>query len=185
MSAIRAIGRIDQVGFVVDDLEAAIAHWSGKLGVGPFFVSEHVPYKTFTYYGQETPIDLSLAFSYIGPLQIELIKQHNDVPSMYQKLKKSAPNGLVHMAKYVDDLDAAAAPLIAAGNPVIQYSCDEGGVETLYLETDLHNGGLIEFIRVPDGHKPYLDLIREAVADWDGARPLRRIDPDNPMAAFA
>ncbi len=46
----RKIDRIDQVGFVVTDLEAAAMHWVKNCGIGPFFVLEHVAYDKFTYY---------------------------------------------------------------------------------------------------------------------------------------
>ena len=175
------IGKIDQLGFVVTDLYAAIDHWTKRCGVGPFFVHEHVAYETFTYRGEETPIDLSLAFSFIGDLQIELIYQHNDVPSMYTTLKQSAPNGLVHMARYDDDLEAASAGLIANGAKLIQYSRDIAGVETIYLDTDFHNGGLIEFIKVKDIHKQRGAIIKSQANSWDGQHPIRSFDHDDPL----
>ncbi len=30
--------RMVQAGYLVDDLDAAMAHWTGTLGAGPFFV---------------------------------------------------------------------------------------------------------------------------------------------------
>ncbi|HEY2032192.1 MAG TPA: VOC family protein [Rhizomicrobium sp.] len=180
---INAIGKIDQVGFVVDDLREAVNFWANRCGVGPFFVMEHVPYDKFTYFDKDSDVDLGLAFSYVGSLQIELIFQHNDTPSVYTTLKKTAPNGLVHMARYTDDLDAASSGLKRNGAKVIQYSLDDKGVETIYLDTDLHNGGLIEFIKVREVHKRRRGLIQKAVQQWDGTNPYRRIDNDNPFAA--
>lgn len=170
---LNAIDRIDQLGFVVDDMEAAILHWTRTCGIGPFFLHEHVPYAEFTYRGAATPVDLTLAFSFLGPLQIELILQHGDAPSVYTNLKRSAPNGLVHMAQYTDDLEASARGLIANGAEIIQYSRDVDGVETIYLDTDHHNGGLIEFIKVQDMHKARGEEMRAAIAEWDGSRPIR------------
>lgn len=172
---LNAIDRIDQIGFVVDDMDAAIAHWTKTCGIGPFFIHEHVPYAEFTYNGVASPVDLTLAFSFIGTLQIELIYQHGDAPSVYTNFKRSAPNGLVHMAQYTDDLEQSSRGLIANGAKVIQYSRDVDGVETIYLDTAHHNGGLIEFIKVQDMHKERGAQMHAEIAAWDGTRPVRHL----------
>lgn len=171
--AFRTIGRVDQIGYVVNDMQSAIRHWTEVVGVGPFILTEHIEYRTFAYHGEETGIDLSLAISYIGDVQVELIYQHNDVPSMYRTLQRTAKDGVCHIAQYVDDFEVASAGLIANGAKVIQYSQAVTGEETLYLETDHHNGGLIEFIRVTDEQKAGLALFKQTVAKWDGLRPIR------------
>ena len=49
-------GPIMQMAHVVDDLEVAIGHWQGMLGVGPFHVADGVPYEWVVYRGR--PVDL-------------------------------------------------------------------------------------------------------------------------------
>ena len=39
----RLFGPVMQTAYVVRDLDAAMAHWTGVLGVGPFFVTDAVP----------------------------------------------------------------------------------------------------------------------------------------------
>ena len=34
-----------QNAFVVDDLDAAMDHWLNKMGVGPYFMFEHVQFR--------------------------------------------------------------------------------------------------------------------------------------------
>jgi len=73
-----------QNAFVVTDLDAALDHWTRVMGVGPFFVFERVEFAEIWYRGQSAlDIDLSVAIGYWGDLQIELIRQRNDVPSIY------------------------------------------------------------------------------------------------------
>ena len=43
---------IVQNGFVVRDLEAAVEHWSGRLGVGPFYALEHIPFGEVYFRGK-------------------------------------------------------------------------------------------------------------------------------------
>jgi hypothetical protein len=38
----RLFGPATQNGLVVRDLDAALAYWTGKLGVGPFFRVDHL-----------------------------------------------------------------------------------------------------------------------------------------------
>jgi len=169
----KRIARIDQMGFVVADIEAAAHHWSTVWGVGPFFVHDHVDNDRFTFRGNDTPVDLTLAFSYLGDVQIELILPHNDAPSVYTEFRKKMRSGLVHVAHFCDDLDAAAARF--ANLPVIQYSSTPDGVETIYLETDAFGAPYLEFIKVKQVHHDAMREMRELARRWDGADPLRRI----------
>src|ERR687888_391518 len=80
----RIFGDLIQNGYVVRDIEAAMRHWIEVLGVGPWFYIEHLAVPDFTYKGQPSPVDVSLALANSGPLQVELIQQRNDAPSLYR-----------------------------------------------------------------------------------------------------
>ena len=41
-----------QIGFVVDNFEEPIKHWTEKLNVGRFFILEHLDLKYFHYKGK-------------------------------------------------------------------------------------------------------------------------------------
>jgi methylmalonyl-CoA/ethylmalonyl-CoA epimerase len=168
----KRIGQIDQMGFLVEDIEAAAHHWASVWGVGPFFVHRHVENDRFTYRGHDTAVDLTLAFSYLGDIQIELILPHNDAPSVYTDFRKTARTGLVHVAHFCDDLDAAAARFDV---PVIQYSSTPDGVETIYLETSQLGAPFVEFIKVRQVHHDAMRELREVARQWDGRDPLRQI----------
>ena len=40
---IQGLGPVRQLGYVVRDVERAMAHWAGVLGIGPWFYIEAVP----------------------------------------------------------------------------------------------------------------------------------------------
>ena len=46
-------GPVMQMGFVVDNFEEPIKHWTEKLNVGPFFILEHLDLKYFNYKGNK------------------------------------------------------------------------------------------------------------------------------------
>ena len=100
----RIFGAITQNGYVVRDIHAALKHWIEVLGVGPWFLSEHVPFDTFSYKGQPSKADVAIALANSGPLQIELIQQHNDAPSMYRDFLAAGREGLQHLAYWTDDI---------------------------------------------------------------------------------
>ena len=53
-------GPVMQLGFVVPDLERAMEHWSGTIGVGPFFVLSHIQFAETFYKGRPTKFDMSV-----------------------------------------------------------------------------------------------------------------------------
>src|ERR1700689_3463209 len=95
-------GGIRQLGMVVSDINTAMQEWA-KLGVGPFYTM-HFAIDDFVYRGgpSEAPI-VTLAFAHSGPLQIELIQQHNDVPSGYKEFLDAGRLGAQHVAAWYAD----------------------------------------------------------------------------------
>jgi len=173
-------GPVMQMGFLVDDIEATALEWAEKKGIGPFFIDEHVKYQSFVYRGEDTPVDLTLAFAYCGDIQIELMKQHNYAPAVYSEMRNSygKNGGLLHMATFTDDIEADVAAMETLGNKVIQRAVDlPGKVESIYMEgvfadKSFHPGSLIEYIQVDDEVKELMKILKDACANWDGKDPI-------------
>ena len=102
----RRFGKLRQNGYVVRDIEAALRHWTEVLGIGPFFYFERVPIEEFRYRGEPSPLDVSIALGQSGALQIELIQQRNDAPSMYKDFLDAGHEGLQHVAYWTESMDA-------------------------------------------------------------------------------
>ena len=77
--------RMFQVGVVVDDIVAACGQWAHVFGIGPFHVFPRIETACW-YRGADTAVDLQIAVAQAGPVQIELIQQHCDRPSVYREL---------------------------------------------------------------------------------------------------
>ncbi|MDJ0699875.1 MAG: VOC family protein [Woeseiaceae bacterium] len=166
------LGPIMQNGFVVRDWREAAMHWADKLGVGPFFVLEHVEFDVCRYRGEQTDIDMTVAIAYTGGYQIELVQQHNDAPSIYTEFLENNEPGLQHVGIVVDDLDAALD-----GNRLRDRIVQEGrtaaGQRFAYVDTILHNGTMIELIEADDAMRKSFAYMEKAAADWDGSDPVR------------
>ncbi len=171
----RQLGPIVQFSYVVDDLDAAIAHWARVMEVGPFFVLEHVPYSRCLYLSKETAIDMSVALAYSGDVQIELVQQHNDAPSIFRNFLTARGPGLQHVGTVSDDLEADLAVLAGRGVRPVQEGEAENGTRFAYVDSDLVPGTMLELFQLPENIRQAFEYMRAAARDWDpSADPARR-----------
>ena len=166
-------GEIRQLGYVVPDIVAAMDYWSRVLGVGPFFYAERVPVVNFTYRGAPSSPITSVALANSGPVQVELIQQRNDAPTMYRDFVNAKGSGLQHIAYWTQNFDADLARLSARGLKV-GMGCEVGARgRFVYFETEYHPGAVIELSEVEGPKGRMFDLIRNAAIGWDGSEPVR------------
>lgn len=161
-----------QNGFVVRDWRGAAAHWAENMGVGPFFVMEHIAFDECFYRGEPTDIDMSVAIAYSGDFQIELVQQHNGAPSIYSDFLASNEPGLQHVGMLVDDLDKAIDENRLA-DKLLQHGRTAAGQRFAYVDTVMHNGTMIELIEADDGMRRAFAYMRSAAERWDGTDPIR------------
>src|SRR5262245_6793148 len=129
-------GGVIQNGYVVRDIEAAMRHWIDVLGVGPWFYIDHLPVADFQYKGQPSPVDISLALANSGTLQIELIQQRNDAPSLYLDFLRAGHEGLQHLGYGTRVFEADLARLLARGYTMRQAGRvpGRGSFDSLWIE---------------------------------------------------
>ena len=116
-------GPIHQIGYVVTDLDRAMASWV-ELGVGPWLVIRGLPMRAL-YRGEPCETMLSLALSNSGELQIELIQQQDDTPSIFTEFLAGNGPGYHQLAYWAEDFDATMKAVEDAGWPVV-WSGGEG-----------------------------------------------------------
>ena len=167
---LEVFGPVGQIGYVVDDLEAAAHSWVDATGVGPWRVMPHVPLDHFTYEGEPSDVDIGIAMAYSGPIQIELIVQHNDAPSMYRELLDSYGVGVQHLCFYPTDYDAAMEQALDNGLTVGQEGA-LSGIRFAYLRGP--NGMVVELGDLPDAVRDGRERQIAAAASWDGSDPVR------------
>lgn len=171
----QTFGAIRQVGYVVRDIEQAMQHWSSVLGVGPWFYKPEVGTTEFRYRGQTArPPKLSIALANAGELQIELIQQRDDAPSLYLDTLARGGEGAQHVAFWTQDrYDEQVARLLAQG-----YVEGHGGRMGTRGRFGyfVHPGlpsGMIEISEMTGGKGEYFDEIRRTCQAWDGSTPIR------------
>src|SRR3954454_2236145 len=103
------------IGYVVDDLEAAVHDAVARFGAGPFYFAEHMEFEEVTFKGEPAVFDHSSAFGQWGPIRIEFTVIHHTEPAELGQTMTTSSVG--HVGILVDDLEAASAQLDAAGAP--------------------------------------------------------------------
>jgi hypothetical protein len=196
----RIFGGVRQNGYVVPDIEAALAHWTQVIGVGPFYYFERVPIEEFCYRGEPSPLEVSIALANSGALQIELIQQRNDAPSMYRDFLSGQPRGgLQHVAYWTQRFDADMERLLGAGFEVGQSGQIGADGRFVYFDTDARDtdardtnagateardtrvrefgpspGSIVELSEISGAKGSFFARIAEKAAEWDGSDAIIR-----------
>lgn len=167
-----AIGPIMQIAFVPDDFDAAIAHWTTVMGVGPFFLIENIRLPDSLYLGRLNECVFSIAIAYWSDVQVELIRQENDAPSIY---RGAAGKGLHHVCVLTEDIDAARATAEAAGAKVLVEGRVDPDGAVLYVDSGGGPGSIVEILQPATGTLGLFEMIKAASQGWDGSDPVRRL----------
>jgi hypothetical protein len=169
-------GPIRQNGYVVRDIQAAMAHWSKVMGVGPFFFVEEVPVSRFEYNGISSDLKMSIALANSVDLQIELIEQHNDAPSMYLDFLEDNPKGgLQHVAFWTQDFDEDFERAISEGLTVGQRGQIGRDGRFVYFRSEGPTGTVIELSEISGRKGKLFEEIRQASLSWDGLSRVKAL----------
>jgi methylmalonyl-CoA/ethylmalonyl-CoA epimerase len=171
---IRSLGNVMQLAYVPSNLDAALDYWINRMGVGPFFRLEHAQHALdeATYRGLPCEADFTMLLAYWGDLQIELIQQHNDAPSIYKDWRDQRGEGLHHTCILVEDLTIAVDLCTRAGATFLQDG-RSGGSSFAYMDTKGGPGTILEMLCPAPEVLAYQAHMKECARTWDGSDPLR------------
>ena len=173
----RFFGAVTQNGYVVRDIHAAMRHWIEVLDVGPWYYVERAPIVDFTYKGEPSSAEVSIALANSGALQIELIQQLNDAPSMYRDFLVAGHEGLQHVAYWTTTFDADLARALDAGYAIGQSGRVGDRGPFVYFQTEGHPGTVVELSDVSGPKGRMFQRIAEASRGWDGSDAIRTVWP--------
>ena len=170
----QVLGPIRQWGFLVRDLDEAMACWIEQLGVGPWWGYRNVACRALVD-GQDNDIVMSVGLAYHQGVQIELIHQTNDQPSPYSYFYRSREDAqaLQQIAFMVPDMQRAIAQCEARGMHETGRIVPAPDTAYVYMSSPAMNGLAIELMPHDDGFlREYQRCSAEAAA-WDGSEPYR------------
>jgi len=130
---------VDQISYAVQDIDEVIEKWSALYGMGPWTFIENGGTDA-----KGRPWKIRMAFTYIGPVQIELV-QCTEGRIFQSKFLDKWGEGLHHLGFYVDNVDAEAKKLIEKGAKLLIH--DPGNFA--YLDAGGPGGAIFELMRRP------------------------------------
>ncbi len=150
MDAPRRIGNvelppIDQVGYVVRNLDATVARYEPLFG--PFSLMES-PLTGVLYRGKPSDVTLRIAFGSAGNVEIEFIEVLSGA-SPHKEFVDAGREGIHHIRYRVPDCDATIAALAGVGFAPIWYH-DMGFAKFAYLEHASRDGVLLELLEMAE-----------------------------------
>lgn len=170
----KLFGDIRQLAFVVTDIDEAMRFWSDHLGIGPFFIKRSITFNDFLYRGNQCPSPItSIALANSGYIQIELIQQHDDTPSIFKEQLDSGQVGLQHVSAWLttEGLIRKREELLTKGYEIAQECViPSSGVKLVYFGTENGPGNLIFEISdlLEPTHYERALGIKSAYEQWDG-----------------
>lgn len=168
--------RFFQLGFFVDDVLTAANRWSEVFGVGPFHVmptfDQHARYR-----GAEATITMRVAVAQAGPVQIELIQQLCDRPSVFREWSRGGTCAFHQLATVTPDYDKKKAHYEQLGYGVVTESLS-GRFRTAFFDTVADFGFYTEVVESTPGFLGNLGKLARSAATWDGTDPVRLLGPD-------
>jgi hypothetical protein len=164
--------RFFQLGHVVDDIVSAARRWSSTFGIGPFHVLPVVDQQLTHADGQMRTLQMQVAVTQAGPVQIELIQQHCDAPSLYRDWSKNGTSAFHQVASVTSDYDGKLAHFEALGYEVAAESLG-GNFRVAYVDTVAEFGFYTEVIEHTPRFLEQLEVISKTCERWDGTDPIR------------
>ncbi len=97
---------IIQMAYVVEDIHRAMHEWSQRLKVGPWFLLDRFSGVDPQYRGQPTNLEIALAMSFAGHMNVELIQPLDSAPSVYRETIERRGYGFHHFGVATWNFDA-------------------------------------------------------------------------------
>jgi hypothetical protein len=164
--------RFFQLGHVVDDIVSAARHWSSTFGIGPFHVLPVVDQHLTLGNGDVCTLRIQVGVAQTGPVQIELIQQHCDTPSLYRDWSRNGTSAFHQVATVTSDYDGKLAHFEALGHEIAAQSLG-GTFRVGYVDTVVAFGFYTEVVEHTPRFLEQLDEIARTCAAWDGTDPVR------------
>lgn len=156
---------INQVAYIVEDLEKACLEHSETFGSGPFLYMDPMPQKGL-YRGKECEWTMQTAYGQFGDKQIEMIKFIEGDANPYGDIK-----GFHHFSMWVDDYEAAIKHFADLGFEPLMSMQSGGGLKVAYIDCYDKWGHYVEVHNPIEG---MWNMVAQAAKEWDGKNPYRK-----------
>jgi len=168
---------IMQMGYVTKNLDQALDYWTNTVGAGPFFIADFATTEQI-YRGQPSNAHVTVAMGYSGDIQIEVVRQNNETPSVYTELytpgREIPRGGIFHhvMIKH-ENYDDAYTAYLNAGAAKCFDAVAPGVGRFCYLDARHMMDAYVELLEVSPPFDDACNKMRQAHKSWNGHDPRR------------
>jgi Glyoxalase/Bleomycin resistance protein/Dioxygenase superfamily len=141
---------IIQTAFVVADLDAAMAGFSGRLRAGPWTVLRDAGTPQDRYRGQPARARVHIALGFAGHMQYELIQPADEFPSVFREVIEDRGYGFHHFGIATTAFTEAVTAMHARGYETAFSATAPGGVRVAYFDTRDVLPGMTEYIEATE-----------------------------------
>jgi hypothetical protein len=167
-------GSVIEICHVVDDMDAAIAHWTGIMNAGPFYVGDMRMEQGHRYRGTPSLFNARIGFGFTGGVLIELVQPLDGDESVFTEALKTRGPGYHHVMLR-EDYDTAHARLSAQGFTVALENLTPFGERCALFDTQSANGGFIEVMDLHISFGRMTAAMAAAHENWNGDAPKRSL----------
>ncbi len=168
------VGSVYQQCFVVTDIHESMTQFSKNLAIGPWFLFESYKFLEAEYLGQPARAEIKIALTFSGHMNIELIQQVNNAPSMYQDIARRG-GGFHHFGvssvAFEEDVKAQAK----LGNREVFRATNLRGARLAYFETDAKFGSMVEIVEFGEAQEEFYNKMFEAARDPSAVGAIVRL----------
>jgi hypothetical protein len=169
----QSFGSIGQVAYLVEDIDASVAHWAQFSGIGPWTIYKNVALDGW-WRGQDVKITMNVGLSYQDDVQMELIQATSAGPSPYHNDDGSPIVRMHHMAWLTQAFDTDVEKAKARGLTQV-FRAANAASKVTYFASPAEPGILWEFIEVTPMLKAGFDQGVAAARAWDGKDPILQV----------
>lgn len=166
-------GQIVQHAYVVQRIRPAIDWWIKDGKTGPFFLLDSFTGPEQRYRGGPTKADVSIAMSFAGHMNIELIQPKDNEPSVYKEIVDRRGYGFHHLGIAFEDVEAARHEYEGRGYHVVFSTPVPSGGTVYFMGDGAGAPGFVELIPATSGTDEMFTRYWRASVDWDGKDPIR------------
>lgn len=167
-------GRVSQIACVTKDLAGTAAEWSRLTGAGPFFCGKFFNEGNI-FRGQKVDFWTDVAFGYLGDMQIQIVAQLDDCPSIYHEITERNRGGVGfhHTLILTDDMEAEKRKFQEFGIAIASEFRSET-MHVVFFDTVEQFGFFTEYFEMNDYFDAFFTKAHRAHLEWDGQDPVRR-----------
>jgi lactoylglutathione lyase len=140
MDAMLPAGRLYHVGYVVQDLEAAMKEFGGLMTSEWALVARRVS-ATWDPKSGRRDVPIGVTYSRTGPPHVELVE--GVAGSLWEPSERPR---LHHVGVWAGDMIAESAALTTQGYPVVGHGLDADGQTARFVYHDVGHGPLLELV---------------------------------------